>query len=175
MMFFQVKKGRLKLVLFYCSADSDNSTLIKKDSKIGPMHQAALYPWERAIVSTRCQSKYFLTDPPPWLLSLEHVDKHIWQSLEIISKYTNPCLYQNNSLPSTSSGTTTPRRNLKQSANHDSGTLVLAGLNLRLGPGHHADTTSMMTHIPNPNFPPARGGLKRSTGLFCQHGDCYLN
>lgn len=60
MMFFQVRKGRSRLVLFYCSADSDNSKLIRKDPKIGPMYQAALVSWERAIVSTGCQPKHFL-------------------------------------------------------------------------------------------------------------------
>lgn len=48
MMVFQVEKGRPRLVLLYCSADSDNSKLIKKDSKIGPMYQAAMYPWEKS-------------------------------------------------------------------------------------------------------------------------------
>lgn len=65
MRFFPVRKGRARLRLFHRSADSDNSKLIKRDPKIGPLYQAALHPWERAIVSTGCQPKHFLTDPPP--------------------------------------------------------------------------------------------------------------
>lgn len=47
----------------------------------------------------------------------------------------------------------------------DSRTQGPPALNLRSGPGHHADATATMTRIPNPNFPPAGGGLSRSTGL----------
>lgn len=138
------------------------------------MYQAVLYPWERAIVSTGCQPKHFLTDPPPDFYLSEHEDKH---SLEIISKYTNPVYTKTDSLPisaplvagrlsGTRPGTSTLRRNLEQSTNQDAGTLVLAVLNVRLGQGHHAHTTSMTTRIPKLNFPPIRGGLNRSTSLF---------
>lgn len=58
--FLQVRRGSCRLLLFACSADSDNSKPIKKDPKIGPAYQAAPYPWERATVSTGCQPRHFL-------------------------------------------------------------------------------------------------------------------
>lgn len=57
-------------LLFDCSADSDNSKLIKGNPKIDTGYQAALPPWESRPVNFGCQLKPVLMDPPPQLLSL---------------------------------------------------------------------------------------------------------